>query len=570
MKINNPWVGYTNRSFNAVKAGVITNLKNFVSEITDYTDSNLLMVIVNIFSGVAEMINYYIDRLAKEVFLGTAERYSSAIKIAKLINYRVRAAISPQVTLTFTAIDGDDLPVLVTDPGGLLIPAGTIVKDSNGLSWVTYNDKYILPNTSYVNVSARQRTQVSSQLGVSAGIPNEAFELPAGYEDETLEISLGSPTFTRVDTFAFSLPTSKHFTVERREDGLMYVVFGDGIKGMKLTLGDKVESTYYLTRGKTGNTTPIGEISTLESEITIPSQTNTISAISVTNKALPAGGTDIEGLEDIQKYAPLHLRTLDRAVTKQDYKDIGAMAPGVDKAAVQFNCGKIINLYVAPIGGGIASEGILGSVTEFVNKRRIIATKVEVKPAGETFIGFTLVATAKFRVSPTLVIADIKEALIQNYSPDNSAINKPVRYSDIIALVDNLDRVDYLSVHSLYAVPYARPMNHNIQLTWQREVLPGSETKNSWRILYSDGKYKLFKNLSYMGEIPLLTLVSFANLISIKIDEYMPGISEGYHWDFITYPYSRDIALDDYTVPRVDPSFVNISLTVNEQSYIND
>ena len=565
MVIKNPWIGYLDRSYSQIKTSILTRLRTNAPEVTDFSESNILVIIIGIFAGIAEMLNYYIDNMAREAFLSTARKWESIIKITQLINYRIKASISASVDLTFTAIGSTGEGVVVLTP--ISIPMGTVVTNSSGVNFLTTRVGFIGLGLYNVRIPARQQALVAKYtIGSSNGTSGQIFALPASYDDGTIYVEVASITWDYKEHLGFSSPTSTHYTIERLIDGVYYITFGDNINGKVPDSGSVIAVAYRTTLGIRGNL-PENTLTTLVSTLTIPIQPRAISSITVTNTSRSVGGLPVEDIERVRKSAPLSLRTLDRAVTRQDFQDITKLSPSVDKAGVLFNCGKQVNLYVSPIGGGVASTAILASTEAYVETRKIIGLKIKAIAAGETYIGLNVIATAKFRVNTNLVITDIQKALVDKYSSDNSDINLPIRTSDIIALIDNLEKVDYLDPVDIYAVPYARPINNDLQLNWERSPGPSAigSTPTYWGLVYSSGSFKLLK-----GDVIAATLTvgvphTQDGIITLTINAVPAGVVDGHRWKFTVYPINQDIILEDYTMPRIHPEFKYVSLTVNEQ-----
>ena len=76
MATSNEWLTPYQRSFNSIKTKIISTLRNKIPEMTDFSEGNIFIIIVSIFSAIAEVIHYYIDNMAREAFLPTARRYS--------------------------------------------------------------------------------------------------------------------------------------------------------------------------------------------------------------------------------------------------------------------------------------------------------------------------------------------------------------------------------------------------------------------------------------------------------------------------------------------------------------
>ncbi len=566
MIVKNPWVGYLNRSYSSIKSSVLSRLKISAPEISDYSESNILIVIVGIFAGIGEMLNYYIDAMAREGFLETARKLASVTKIVKLINYRIKSSISASVDLTFTT-SGE---TVLTGGQSITIPQNTVVTDANGIGFLTTRAGYITEGLYSITIPARQQQIVNLfTAGTASGAANQAFSLPSSYDDRTLYVKVGNDSWDLKEHFGFSGPTDQHVIVGITTTGLPYFQFGDDVNGAIPTAGSVIQISYRTTNGLRG-VLPAESITTLVSSITLP---NGISSLDVTNVVGSTGGLDVEGIERIRKSAPLSLRTLERAVTLQDYTDIAKLSPSVDKAKVSFTCGKVVTIYVSPIGGGIASSQILSDTFDYMDTKKISGLNLVIKPTGETYIGLNLVVTAKFRVNTNLVEDDIKKVLIQAYSSEKSDINKPIRTSDIIALIDNLEKVDFLDLAYLYAIPYARPVSHTRELSWTRRPGYGSTQELSWQLLWNGTNFILYSGDTQIQTLTLNTEYVYPPtsgdncILRLTMLSVPGGAQAGDRWEFKTYGVNQDVVLNDYTVPRIHPSFTYIDLTVKEQSY---
>ena len=129
MALKNPWVGYVDRSFEQIKSSLLSRLTISNPEITDHSESNILVVIVSMFAGLTEMLGYYIDNMARESFISTARRYVSMVKLVRLLDYRIKTAYPATVDITFT------FDAALT--ANAIIPQNTIVQTSNGIIFYT-------------------------------------------------------------------------------------------------------------------------------------------------------------------------------------------------------------------------------------------------------------------------------------------------------------------------------------------------------------------------------------------------------------------------------------------------
>ena len=379
MSLTNPWVGYLHRSYKNIKAAILARMASTVTEITDHSESNVFVIIINSFAGLIEQLNYYIDNVARESFITTARRYSSLIKLIRLIDYRVRAKVGALVDLKITAVDGSG--DLVSLDGNETLDAGLIVKDSSGVEFITENKVTFFVGATSVIVGARQRVEVvNDNLGTTSSSIAQAFQIADDYQYDTLQITINSVTWELVSTFAFSGPLDKHFIVDVDEDKQAWVIFGDDINGAIPPTGQSVLGTYYTCGGIGGNVEADTLIfwDTPSGGPTPPVNVPVIDSYEVTNELAATGGQDEEGIDGIRKHAPLSLRTLDRAVTLQDHTDICLLVPGVGIVATEFDSAlKKVIFYIAPDEGGTASSQLLIDVVNYFALRRMISTFVE-------------------------------------------------------------------------------------------------------------------------------------------------------------------------------------------------
>lgn len=577
MALQNPWVTYLDRSYKTIKTSIISRIKVITPEITDLSESNIFIIIAGLFGGLVEQLNYYIDQVAREMFITTARRYSSMIKLTRLIDYRVRASIGACVDLKITAFNSNNEPVYLTSD--YILDSGIIVKTSTGIPFITLKKAVISLGTSSVNVPARQGTLVSNtNLGTTTSSQNQQYILPENYRNDSLQIIIDGITWEFRNSFAFSGPLDKHFTVQVNEAKQCYVVFGDGVNGLIPTAGATIFGTYYTCLGISGNL----DSSTINSfdELTAPVPPLEVDHFLVNNELPSVGGLGVEDLERIRKNAPLSIRTMNRAVTLNDYRDLALLVPGVSKASVEFNTQlKVVNIYISPDEGGTAPGALLADVLNYFEDKKMISTQVLPIAAGETKLRITLTVTAKFRRDVTDTQNDIKLALKNEFGFNKSQVNKSIRKSDIIALIDNLDKVDYLSLDVLTSKPYPRiligsnPLENNCLIN----ITSLSTEKTRWRVAIIDSvlarvyRIALDGNETLDGDITIHATEQ-TSTDYISQDGSMEFAIWGIYniqdaWVFTSYPYNSDIVIDDFTTPTFSDS--DLTLVVNEQLIIS-
>ena len=539
-------------------------LKTSVPEITDNTESNPFVILIGFFAGLVEQLNYYIDSMAREAFLDTARLYSSVVKISRFMGYYGRTAVGSWVEISLQFKDNSGNLVVFTNSWTL--PQGTRFQTTDGLSiFITQKAYTFVAGQNKVIVDAKNSIPVASTvIGITQAIANYEFEFEQAFEcdHKTLAININGQTWTQVDSFSYSKTTDKHYIVYLGTNGLFYLRFGNNINGAIPPDAQNINATYNSTAGDLLNT--------LQPGLLTASPTNILSLVTgptvleITNEATPAGGQTLESIDILKRNAVINLRTLNRAVTYQDYFDLLQVAPGVAKGEIDFCCsnGNGVVMYIVPEGGGIAAGSLLTSVADYFDKLKIIGTKVTITPAGPLLISVEVEVVAFAGTSQTEVQTTIQNALIEYFSYLNQEINGAVRKAELITLISNLSPIDYVKNLIINYKPYPRPINHSIALNWTRVIKTTSSGINKYSLLFQGGTgWQIYKNGVNIGSYTTGDTYSDTDIeFVISSAAYLSG----QEWKFTTYPYNLDIITEDFTIPTLDSTTLSIDVSGNQ------
>lgn len=547
-KITNPWVGYFDRSFQQIKDNVLTKFQALVPEITDHTETNPWVKGISIWSGLIEMIGYYIDNTAREVFITQAQEYSSAVKIAKMFDYRIKGRGAASVDLTFLS----DVPATAD----ITIPQYTKVSTSEGIEFLTTEVGVITTGATNVIIPSKQIEIFSGvTLATSDGSANQAYSIETNIEDNSVTILVGAQSYIGQDTFAFSFANDTHFVAGLDVDQKTEVVFGDDINGNIPPSTDLIVADYNITLGEGGNV-GAGKITTIIGTITVPSS----EVISVSNVSNASGGSEAENLEDLRKNIPISIRTKYRAVTKQDFIDLSELVTGVEKAGVLFDCdvSNIVGIYIAPNGGGAASSLLITTVKDFLELRKIITTKLNVETSGEIKFIITADVIALPGTSNATVKANVEQALLDFLNVSNQEVFGALYIGDIFEILEGVTGVDNSNVTSMIAVPHARPLNNSVVMNWTRTLLPASTTNIKWLIRFiSTTQFEIHKDNQFIAVYDVDTLVTQTEISFTVIGTYTTSND----YEFWTYPYNKSVVLSEPSIPTTDISLLTINVT---------
>ena len=264
------------------------------------------------------------------------------------------------------------------------------------------------------------------------------------------------------------------------------------------------------------------------------------------------------------------------------------MVDGVDKAYANYVCGRYVEIYITPDGGGEASSALLDSVEKTISKSKVITTSIEVLSTHKSQVFLDMTITGKKSFKSNDISNQVKKALTTAYDYNNSDINKPVRLSDIYALVDNQSMVDYLTINRLYQLPYPEPQkatNLPLNITYfVQNVNPKSDSGTQYIVQVNT----FFANKHYdviiiyyfeddSGNNRVLAAGNYGELLSVNdiigTNELLFQITinkpseeldyeQGSRYTLNILPMNQDLYPLSYQIPIIENQ--NITLSINE------
>jgi len=320
---------------------IISALTNYLQSQSEFQDYNFqgsgLRVILNILAYNTHFLSYYLNMVANESFLDSADRRENIVSIAKQLGYTPssRKASEATVNLTITPPISPTPPAFLTIP--IYTPFNTVVNGTTYtfLTTQSLSVPYDVVNNRYVanNVLLKEGIAYTFQYTVNTGnpvkyvIPNQNVDtntLVVSIQDSTMSSLL--TTFNLVSDLNVLDGTSNVFFLQEVTNANYEVYFGDGILGKSLTDGNVVNLTFIACNADAPN---------LASIFTIAGNINGYSNVLVSTINPAAGGAERESNDSIRFTAPQNYQTQNRAVTANDYETIITREyPNVDSVAV--------------------------------------------------------------------------------------------------------------------------------------------------------------------------------------------------------------------------------------------
>lgn len=571
MGITNKWLNPYQRSYQQIKAKLVESLMGLKDPqgqklITDYSEGNILIIILSLFAAIAEVLHYYVDNMARETFLSTARRYDSVVKHGALVDYHARAAIAATVDVILSrSITGNSIGAKLT------IPQGTLFTDSSGNSWLSARDVIWYSNVTTCKVPIIQHEKYTASALNNMVIPTgdrvilNLGTLPNGkyYEQGSMSLQIGGETWVLVDTFAKSKPTDKHFMVSVDEALNPYIMFGDGTFGKKPAAGAKITNVvFYLTNGTQGNV----KSNTITSVPSVIS--SSITDATVSNAYDAGGGSNYENFTMLKEHIPLSVKTLGVAITKEDFESLAMLVDGVNKAKADYECGRKLTIYISPDGGAVASSELINRVYNLLSQRAPMTTWLKVKSAGKVQIILEMGVTGKKSYKTAEIQTQILTALYNAYSPEQAQIGGSVRISDIYALIDNLSTVDYLHLTKFYIKPWPTTIYGNKELNLGQFKLNKAKGSMTYYITFNSSTTFTVRSVSkgYVttGSVgSSIQIIDKANGFDFSLDIQNNSYQSGYRYSITVSEPNHDYEDPGFNLP-VFENDSQLTLTVNE------
>lgn len=352
---------------------------------TDFNTSSFVQMFIDLFAGMGDGLNFYIDNVAQELFWDSVRRRESAIRLGALIGFELKSATAASVTLRFA--------IAQPTPGIVTIPARTKVSTNdpdNPIVFETLIEATIPVGSLFVDIPA-ENAEAKSETVSSNNQPDQVFtvdEFP--FVQDSAQVFAESVEWTEQDDFFVSKSTDKHFVTTVNEDERLEVTFGNGENGA-IPVGD-IEISYRIGGGVAGNVFT-GVITVLETSFQ-DEFSNDVS-MSVANIIPATDGTDKETVAQARFRAPRTVKTNQRTIAREDFEINALEVSGVSRAKVFTSDQDVLIsentgfLFVVPIGGGAPSEAL---------KTEVFLQLTQVKPVP---LGFVLNV-----VGPTYVQID--------------------------------------------------------------------------------------------------------------------------------------------------------------------
>lgn len=354
-----PNLHYTSQDYSSMKTRLAQYLsEQYPDEFNDYVEGSLLIVLMELWAFIADLLSFKMDQITNEVYIDTVTEVENAFRLSKLVGFNPQPPIASRAF--FSATIQQILPTDLNLGNAILIelPAaeGTISFElfpADALNNpILDGDVYItagnFSNTNIIGLEGRTQTDSNSATGGT----NQFYELtqsPVLYD--SIRVDVDGNRWEQVAYFTDSTPRNE-YRVEFDSNYNAFIIFGDGQAGRAPTQGSSIQIIYRVGGGTRGDI--LSGIAVAQRGYTLPGL-NFPAPVTFRNYTKGEFGYNGDTLADIRRKLPRYLKTQDRAVSGEDYQTLvsqfvspyNGQSAKATAALRNYGCaGNVIDIYV--------------------------------------------------------------------------------------------------------------------------------------------------------------------------------------------------------------------------------
>lgn len=446
-------IKYTSRTLEDIKNDIISDLQTHSSALTYYGEDEVAIAMIEILAGVSDTLHFYLDRQTNEQFLNTARLRKNIVRLSHMLGYR------PKMYSTGTGF----INVVCATPllANFEIPA--YQKYTKGTTKIITYNSVIIP-TGFVGTYKIPAFQGELRLAnfTSTGEEYQSYKLPtlSKVSEQLFRVLVnGEDWYDLLLNNPLDADFRKFFYIEEDQKGNYYITFKSGRADVPL-VGQTIQVMYINTDNIDILSGPI----TADS-LVLPDDV-TLNCTDFSGNKLP------ETLQEIRDNAIVNQKTHNRAVTFEDYVLLAKQVAGV-KEAVAFvptdTLMSAVNVYISSEDDA-PSEALLNEVTDYLTKRKMITTHLQVYPPVDKEFSLKIKIGIKENYIASAVISELIAKLKSEYVT-NRKFGKKIQLKFVYAIIQTVEGIDDSIVEHLYWTGNTPSVNNLTPLSYEYPIL---------------------------------------------------------------------------------------------------
>lgn len=444
---------FTNLDFGDLR----TQIKDYLRANSNFTDFDFegsnFSTLIDILAYNSYLTAYNTNMAVNEVFLDSASLRENVVSLARNIGYLPRSKRSSKAKVTFS------VDMSQTNARTVKIFAGQVALGAvtNGNYIFSIPEDITTPVDSngkalFSNLEIYEGVYLTSTFIVNSDQTNQKFILPnTNIDTSTIRVKVideVEEVYTAYNNILNINSNSRIFLIQEIADEKYEILFGDNILGKRPNNGSRVEVSYIVTNGSSGNG---ASNFTFSGRLTDNNLFDVTSGISLLVTESPSqNGDEIESIDSIKYLAPRIYASQFRAVTSNDYKGlIPYIYPNVDSVTAYGGeeldppeYGKVF-ISIKPRNGTFLSEITKQDIIRNLKQYSIAGIRPEIIDLSYLYVEIdsTIYYNVNASTRPELVRTKVLNTLTTYAnSSDVNNFGGRFKYSKVVSLIDNSDK----------------------------------------------------------------------------------------------------------------------------------
>ncbi len=463
-------ISYTAFDFYSIKARTIEYVKKyFPDDYNDFVESDLGIMLIQLWAFMADLISFKLDLYANEVYIDTVSQRKNVHRIAKLVGYPVRPPRAATARISVNVTDPYAFDVIIERAYSISIPS----RDGNALLMELYaadeewnpifDEDIVIPAGATTNLSiVALEGSNSSTSSVSDGTKYQTV-ITSGRAvlDGSIKVSVNNQIWSEVDFFNEN-DNGSYYRVEYNENYQALIMFSDDVKGRIPPQGSNININYRNGGGSRGNIVSgfINQIVNVTSNA-VPGAIPVI----ITNYTAGEGGEEAESIDEIKTKLPLWVKSQNRAVTGEDYSFLSESYStlyhgriGKAKAVLRNSgcSGNIIDIYVLQLDSEnslkTANSTLKKDLETFMFEKKMLTDFICIKDASQVFQDMNInVEIDRFYLD---FKKDIRDRVIDKindfFALERWSIGDSLRKYDLVQYLNSIKNISSVNIDLVF------------------------------------------------------------------------------------------------------------------------
>ena len=517
-----PLVNFSNVDFDQIK----TSIKDYLRSNSNFTDYDFegsnLSAIIDTLAYNTYITSYNANMVTNEVFIDSATLRENVVSLARNIGYVPRSRKAAKALVSFTVDCTNQTSVTLTLKAGIVLTTANKFGGRNYTFAIPEDITVPVLSTGFANfdnVEVYEGTYINQTFTVSSRNPNQKYILPnVGIDSDLIrvivkdnELSSVRDKYQKFDSLFNVNKDSMVYFLQEIENERYEVIFGDGVFGKKVEEPNFIEVSYITSSGSDANGL---QNFTFSGRLVDNGETSITTGISlVYTDQSSSGGSAIESIESVKKYAPQIYSSQNRAVTAADFEGLVPRIYAEAESVSAYGGEELspprygeVFISVKPYNGVYLSSAVKDNIKNELRKYScagIITKILDLK-----YLYIETESTVYYDTSKVASPNTVKNTVVDNITNygNSTQLNKfgaRFKYSKYIGMIDNSQSAITSNITTVYM---RRDMEPVLNTYTEYEICYGNrihvKSEDGYNIKSSGFKVSGISDMVYFGDLP--------------------------------------------------------------------